>query len=922
MRVVVQHQGQPHIFDTVSGSLTPYSGAYEPVATPVEKPTTDGFFGGAIDAVQGMGWSGAYDVGDALRAIGAESIGKPITDRALQGMRENAPEQQGFSTEGVGNVVGQGLGLMGLGMGVGAVSGPLAPVTVPAAMFLGSLAQSYAGSRAEQEQRGETERARALAAGVPVAAIEMALGPEKALAAIGTSLLKKGVTETAKEGVEAAANLGWKGVSKEFVKQGAFENVEEMLQMPFEQWGGQGMAGLETKALLEGATDVLYNAPNVFVGAGMLGGGTQVYRNRKADQLKQLKDDLMREQQAQEEKIQTGAEEYLAKLDTESEIAPNQFVPGAATAGVSEEEARIAFAPIEWAAEQTGADAKKLRAKLEGKASTPLEEIAGTVVDERQDEWGSLVSQLGGIPEQRFASLDARELAAVDLMKAQGINPFAAAKVSLPEASGAPYVGREGLVEAAPKTGTGPTEPMFGPQGGVTPKARQKKPEAQLTPEGLGMPSPEILALMEDANRQEEQEAWTEEEQAAAMAPRAPIQDPFVDLAARFAENRRRDREAALARQVQLDAEAARLKAEYEATLAKEKQRDEQVRNAQRDEADDGAQVAQNAEDAQAPVEGKAENAQAPTDAQKVALEAADIADALPEGADIADADAFMKGWEVRKIVKTLNELRAEDEPKARAIEGKAALLSRLVDKGRALKQPVAPVQQPVQEEAVSPAEGLPKQKVKRVTLADVPADMGLAGAFGLPRVETPYEETPRAVQEPSPAEVDVREQARDGEAVAERDTEGQTVAQESEALSEEDLAGFFNDPAWNPQADEQTYDNLNPEAKRVFRERIERGDEVKDAVRAARRTKPAGGTATIAEARKEAEKVAYAEQVAEALKDPEQRAALDAITVKHRVWDDEVKSWVEQEMSALKALEDIQSNLDGLYKFKNCLGG
>lgn len=53
-----------------------------------------------------------------------------------------------------------------------------------------------------------------------------------------------------------------------------------------------------------------------------------------------------------------------------------------------------------------------------------------------------------------------------------------------------------------------------------------------------------------------------------------------------------------------------------------------------------------------------------------------------------------------------------------------------------------------------------------------------------------------------------------------------------------------------------------------------------------------------------------------------EGRAKLDQIMVTHRVWNDTSSSWEVREMSALKAMEDVESDLTALRDFKLCLGG
>ncbi len=259
-----------------------------PVKVPVKEDT--GFFGAIKDALDTQAWNMAYNVGDIARVAGAEDIGGAIAERAKRGVEENARKTEGFSTEGVGNVLGQGAGTMGLGLAAGALSGPLAPIVTPAVMALSALGQSYAGSRMEQEQNNETARGRALAMAIPSAAIEVALGPERMVAA----LLSQGKTQAAKE----VARLGKLGLAKEAAKVGAAELGEEYLQMPFEQYGGRGAAGITPEALTEGFVRTTIEAPNIILGAGGMGGAVAKYNNvrqlRTQDRIKQLEQEAIK----------------------------------------------------------------------------------------------------------------------------------------------------------------------------------------------------------------------------------------------------------------------------------------------------------------------------------------------------------------------------------------------------------------------------------------------------------------------------------------------------------------------------------------------------------------------------------------------------------------------------------------------------
>ncbi len=846
---------------------------------------------GIVDALQGMGWNTLYAGGDVMRAAGLEQLGKAIVDRASRGVEENRPTTEGFSREGVEHVLGQGLGSVGLGLAAGALSGPAAPIVAPAVMGLSALAQSYAGSRQEQERHGETARGRAALAAIPSAAIETVLGPERAAARLAAYVGKEGLETAARSAPDAIKNLGWKGVGKEFVKQGAVENVEELLQMPFEQWGGRGMEGLSSEALTRGMMETLSNAPNVFVGAGLLGGGMQMYQNRRADALKALKDDLA----AKEVEAQSAQEPTFTADDA------GQFDlfggGGTVTAPVTDTDYDAALR--EAAARERLFRAKQPELDLEPRSGFDV--LLGSpegnvftqppITDDIRGPQGSL---FGDAQDEQLTALAARTPPQA---------PF-----NLVSESGGPALPFEtdpfGYTPAPP-SGDAASLAMFGPKGGVTQAARQAKLDPVQALLNDIQPAPDLV-----------DELPTPDTAAQAIAPKAPVvpddvlQQRMQEIQAQVEANR-------AAEQARREETLARLKAESEAARAAETERlskqaqpapepTQETRNdepsvvpqddVQRPESPEVAQGPQNAE-APARTEGPqaSENAEVQvTEPKALAQQVAALRKDKPD-------EWLNELPEPKAMAEALAKLDPKVNPKTVLRKGIPALAKKLADKGDTygLQKAQAPAQK---------VEGAPTIKQAKAAATAVPKT-DFASMFGVKPVKPT--EVPDAVQESVAEEVDVRQRAEDGGAVEQGNTQGQEVAGESnqaEVWDEEAIANAWE--AGSDVAETRPYDTLKPHQKADFKRRLESGEDFNKAARGALRASAF-------------EKPADKRQRAAAmLRDPKERERLDGIMVEHRVWDAEEKKWVPQEMSALKALEDIQSDLTALEQFKQCLEG
>lgn len=146
-------------------------------------------------------------------------------------------------------------------------------------------------------------------------------------------------------------------------------------------------------------------------------------------------------------------------------------------------------------------------------------------------------------------------------------------------------------------------------------------------------------------------------------------------------------------------------------------------------------------------------------------------------------------------------------------------------------------------------------ERIKKVALAIKSSGMD---PLASPEIDAPQRGVPNAIQEPSPAQVDVRDRAEDGGAVEQRDAQAQEASKEGEAPPKE-YVGVALPPS---------------------------------------------------------------EQAKAILRDPKTSEQLDSVTVTHRVWDAKAGKWVPQEMSALKAAKSIISDIDKLTAYRQCLEG
>jgi hypothetical protein len=245
-----------------------------------------------------VGGSTLTGVGRAMKDIGLDSVGDAALRKGGEIQLDTQPTVQSFSdiadhpgdyvAESTGQMAGQaGLALVGglagrtIGAGLGSLTGPLAPIAVPALSTAGAyiggnlpmLAQEYGSEREQQQQNGIDDKGRALTGAAATTAIEN-LGGFKPGGMAGAG--KQIVSDLAGKGVKEGAKI----LAKKAVKSGLQEAAEEIPQQYTGAYGGgTDVQNLNTP---ENAEQAAFGAAMALPGGTLFGAGNTLVNHARA----------------------------------------------------------------------------------------------------------------------------------------------------------------------------------------------------------------------------------------------------------------------------------------------------------------------------------------------------------------------------------------------------------------------------------------------------------------------------------------------------------------------------------------------------------------------------------------------------------------------------------------------------------------
>lgn len=205
-----------------------------------------------LPTLQGLG-AKARSYGESVVANNPLPVNSfsDVLDKPIDTIKQAVGNAAAFMPE---NLLAQGAG-RAIGTGLGALTGPFAPVAMPALGTFGQFAggaldaalNTYGGIRDTQDKNNIDNKSAAIVGSLGSGLIEQGLGPQ---ALIGNALFKRGAAETASTIAEkiAAGQLIPEGMSmgefiakqlpKTVAKQGFEEGGEELVQNPLEQYTG------------------------------------------------------------------------------------------------------------------------------------------------------------------------------------------------------------------------------------------------------------------------------------------------------------------------------------------------------------------------------------------------------------------------------------------------------------------------------------------------------------------------------------------------------------------------------------------------------------------------------------------------------------------------------------------------------------
>jgi hypothetical protein len=239
--------------------------------------------GGFLASAKNVGGGILAGAGHVLSDVGADTIGEYAKEQGKQIREDNPlavqklsdiPEHTGkWVSESVGGMAAQaGAAAIGgaAGTALGALTGPLAPVAMPALGYVGAnlpmWIQEYGGEREQQKENGIDDMGRAASGATVNTAIENLGGFKPGGFGAPRNLIKAATNELAGKTFKEGAQI----VGKKMLKSGAEEALEEIPQEYVGAYGG----GTDFKDLntMENLESAAFGAASAFPGGALFGG--------------------------------------------------------------------------------------------------------------------------------------------------------------------------------------------------------------------------------------------------------------------------------------------------------------------------------------------------------------------------------------------------------------------------------------------------------------------------------------------------------------------------------------------------------------------------------------------------------------------------------------------------------------------------